>query len=71
MQSSKTPASSDAQPLDLAACFNLSTMDEHDPAFSFLRGLSVHPKQVIVLTIEDHKNDDATEVSWLRNTQTA
>jgi hypothetical protein len=63
IQPSKTPASSDAQPLGFTAWFNLSTMDKHDPTFSFLGGFSAHPKLVINLTVEDHKNNDATEVS--------
>lgn len=71
----KPPASSEAQPLGYPACFSLSTVDKHailsnDPALPFLRGFPRHPKQVLDLTVEDGKHDDATEVSRLRNTRT-
>jgi hypothetical protein len=68
MQSSKTPASSEAQPLDFTKLF---TMDEHvivhnDPALR--RGCLVHPEQVIDLTVDEDEDgeEDAREVSWLK-----
>jgi len=54
MESSKTPASPEAQPLDFT--FNLSTMDErailsNDPVLLSLREFPAHPKQVIDLSM--------------------
>jgi hypothetical protein len=58
------------QLLDFAACFHLSTVDEHvvlsnDSGLLF-RDLPAHLEEVIDLTMDDEKNgeeDDAPEVS--------